>query len=91
MNIIVYIQDDKDDEEMYFFKFPTYLPMEKPSATSARGKEKVESGSGLMNVDKEKKECCTLADLPAGSIGKLLVYKSGAVKMKMGDVIFKVR
>ncbi|XP_078437888.1 uncharacterized protein LOC144708441 [Wolffia australiana] len=31
-----------------------------------------------------------LDDLPAGLMGKMLVYKSGAVKMKIGGVLFEV-
>lgn len=85
----IHIQDDKDDEEMYLFKFPSHLPMKKPSATSANGKEKVESSSGSKKDDYGK-DCCTLADLPAGTIGKLLIYKSGAVRMKIGDLLFDV-
>lgn len=33
---------------------------------------------------------CSLDDLPAGFMGKMLVYKSGAIKMKLGDAIFDV-
>nr|TKW04056.1 hypothetical protein SEVIR_7G084701v2 [Setaria viridis] len=31
-----------------------------------------------------------LKDLPGGYIGKILVYKSGKVKMKVGDTLFDV-
>ncbi|XP_058082351.1 DNA-directed RNA polymerase III subunit rpc4-like [Magnolia sinica] len=33
---------------------------------------------------------CRLEELPAGFMGKMLVYKSGAVKMKLGDTLFDV-
>lgn len=33
---------------------------------------------------------CKLRELPGGLMGKMLVYKSGKVKMKLGDVHFDV-
>lgn len=36
------------------------------------------------------KKVCSLEELPAGCLGKLLVYKSGVVKLKMGDILFDV-
>jgi DNA-directed RNA polymerase III subunit RPC4 len=31
-----------------------------------------------------------IKDLPAGHMGKILVYKSGKVKMRIGDALFDV-
>ena len=39
---------------------------------------------------KEVKEGYSLNDLPGGYMGKMLVYKSGKVKMKLGDAMFDV-
>nr|CAB3446701.1 unnamed protein product [Digitaria exilis] len=33
---------------------------------------------------------CGLKELPGGFMGKILVYKSGKVKMTLGDVLFDV-
>ncbi|KAK8949410.1 hypothetical protein KSP39_PZI005518 [Platanthera zijinensis] len=41
-------------------------------------------------VNASKTAFCKLKDLPAGFMGKLLVYRSGKVKMKLGDVLFDV-
>lgn len=36
------------------------------------------------------KKVCSLEELPAECSGKLLVYKSGVVKLKLGDILFDV-
>lgn len=33
---------------------------------------------------------CNLDGLPSGLMGKLLLYKSGAVKLKLGDTLYDV-
>lgn len=38
----------------------------------------------------ESQNLTTLDSLPQGLIGKMLVYKSGAVKMKIGNAIYNV-
>lgn len=43
------------------------------------------SGSGNSS-----KRSNPFEDLPEGFMGKMLVYKSGAVKMKLGDVLYDV-
>ncbi|KAL8149296.1 hypothetical protein AgCh_006342 [Apium graveolens] len=71
----------------------------------AKGKEKVEQGAtnishgvspasrgvdivGKSMLSRKKNE--HLEDLPAGYMGKMLVYKSGAVKLKLGDILYDV-
>jgi hypothetical protein len=39
---------------------------------------------------KETREGMKLKELPAGYMGKILVYRSGKVKMKIGDILFDV-
>ncbi|XAR71822.1 hypothetical protein NMG60_11018256 [Bertholletia excelsa] len=38
----------------------------------------------------QSKRCYNLEELPAGHTGKMLVYKNGAVKLKLGDIIYDV-
>lgn len=33
---------------------------------------------------------CNLESLPAGLMGKMLVYRNGAVKLKIGDTLYDV-
>lgn len=73
---------------MFFFKLPASLPLLKRS-TSRKGKEKVEThtssdGGGVSNKG------CGLEELPDGYMGKMLVYKSGAIKLKLGDALYDV-
>lgn len=50
--------------------------------------------NSLVSGPKEKemggRKECSLEDLSEGKLGKMLVYKSGAVKLKLGDVLFDV-
>ena len=40
------------------------------------------------NADQRK--CALTKELPAGLMGKLLVYKSGKVKLKLGEMLYDV-
>ncbi|GAB4858812.1 hypothetical protein Ancab_010290 [Ancistrocladus abbreviatus] len=71
------------------------------SSTSSRpagkGKERVgsttSSGLGLSTSSNEvgrSRQSRGLENLAAGHVGKLLVYKSGAVKLKIGEILFDV-
>jgi len=68
------LQQEGSKERMFFFQFPNSLPL--PKRSSSAGKEVME-GSNLQQ-------------LPQGYLGKMLVYKSGKIKMKLGDIIFDV-
>lgn len=73
---------------MFFFQLPATLPMVKRSASS-KGKEKVGSSTSLGSIGASSK-CSKLEELPGGYMGKMLVYKSGAIKLKLGDTLFDV-
>lgn len=95
------LMEPSNEPQMLFFQFPAALPLEKGDPVAATGKESADKPSALpaSNVDgrqiggrpgNKSKECCNLKDLPAGYMGKLYVYKSGKVKMKLGDALFDV-
>ncbi|XP_076883853.1 uncharacterized protein LOC143532793 [Bidens hawaiensis] len=79
--------DDGDENQIILFKFPDQLPVDQVPV-STKGKEKVGSSSSLQEDGSNKR--VSLKDLPNGRIGKMLVYKSGAIKLKLGDTIFDV-
>jgi DNA-directed RNA polymerase III subunit RPC4 len=69
---------------MFLFQLPKSLPLPKrTSSTSIVERQGKPTG-------KEVKEGCNLQQLPQGYLGKMLVYKSGKIKMKLGDVMFDV-
>ncbi|GMI95362.1 hypothetical protein like AT5G09380 [Hibiscus trionum] len=80
--------EEAEKEKMFFFQLPINLPIPKQSA-SRKGKEKVEK-----SVSSERaaalKNSRRLEELPAGHVGKMLVYKSGAVKLKLGETVLDV-
>ncbi|GFP87245.1 mediator of RNA polymerase ii transcription subunit 20a [Phtheirospermum japonicum] len=84
--------DENPENSMFFFQLPTNMPTVKPSANAeANEPEKTPKpakfsarGTGVS------RKPCNLEELPAGLMGKMLVYKSGAVKLKLGEMIYDV-
>jgi DNA-directed RNA polymerase III subunit RPC4 len=62
--------------------------MIKRSATAVgpEVKESSRPSGGARGIEKT----CRLDELPAGYMGKVLVYRSGAVKLKLGDTLYDV-
>ncbi|KAK9142953.1 hypothetical protein Syun_012353 [Stephania yunnanensis] len=82
------LKNESENERMLFIQLPASLPLIKRSAT-AKGKEAADSSSpGRNKLLREKG--CNLEELKPGFMGKMLVYKSGAVKMKLGKSIYDV-
>ncbi|GMP24016.1 hypothetical protein CsSME_00001424 [Camellia sinensis var. sinensis] len=57
--------------------------------TSVKGKETVGSSMPLETSNASMMGC-SLNELPGGYMGKMFVYKSGAIKWKLGEVIHDV-
>ncbi|OIV99693.1 hypothetical protein TanjilG_17503 [Lupinus angustifolius] len=72
--------EKSEEPRMLLFKLPP-LPFVKQPATK-KGEEKVGSGESTKGGPWE--------DLPEGFMGKMLVYKSGAVKFKLGQILLDV-
>ncbi|CAL4953322.1 unnamed protein product [Urochloa decumbens] len=77
------LQQEQDSKErMFLFQLPKSLPLPRRSSNIVERKGKA--------TGKEVKEGSNLQQLPQGYLGKMLVYKSGKIKMKLGDVMFGV-
>ncbi|XP_029119661.2 uncharacterized protein [Elaeis guineensis] len=72
-----------EEPHMLFLQMPSTLPMMKQPTAEAGTKD------NIHKIDRALKGC-KLEDLPGGYIGKLMVYKSGKIKMKIGDALFDV-
>jgi DNA-directed RNA polymerase III subunit RPC4 len=70
---------------LIFFKLPTVLPCVKQPVNS-KGKEKI----GTSKLSAKAKKASNLLELPSGYMGKMQVYKSGAVKLKIGETLYDV-
>ncbi|KFK29008.1 hypothetical protein AALP_AA7G077100 [Arabis alpina] len=68
-------------KQMFMFKIPDELPVMKQS-TGTNTKRSISDYSSKRNNPFE--------GLSEGFMGKMLVYKSGAVKLKLGDALFDV-
>ncbi|KAL8539568.1 hypothetical protein ACS0TY_001249 [Phlomoides rotata] len=100
------LMDEDDNPQLLFFKFPSKLPLgtltRRETNDQSKAPEKSLKGKGIAGLNlnssvsgtkgKETgaKEVCSVEELPKGYMGKMLVYKSGAVKLKLGDVLFDV-
>ena len=84
----------KDEERNWLlFQLPTILPIRR----SIRPKSDTQPLKGEASTSKQAAEASDnnskegeglrMDDLPSGEIGQVLVYKSGKIKMKIGDVM----
>ncbi|KAK7312088.1 hypothetical protein VNO77_35661 [Canavalia gladiata] len=80
--------EKSEQPRMLFFKLPN-LPLVKQSVSN-KGKEKI--GTSTVSGEPTKsKGSSTLEELSKGGcMGKMLVYKSGAIKLKLGETLFDV-
>lgn len=67
---------------MFLVQLPP-MPLLK-QAMSIKGKEKIGTSTAQPKLNN------TLKEMPGGYMGKMLVYKSGAVKLKLGETFFDV-
>lgn len=72
---------------MLLFTFPPCLPR----PTNAKSKETDDKLKAVEeSVKSEKGKDMSLKEFPEGYMGKMLVYRSGAVKLKLGDIQYDV-
>lgn len=81
-------QEENPETDVFFLQLPPMVPMIKQSSTV----ENMGSGnvSEQNSASQTRQKTCSMNELPSGSMGKLLVYRSGAVKLKLGDIIYDV-
>ncbi|KAL1547818.1 hypothetical protein AAHA92_16130 [Salvia divinorum] len=77
--------DKSLENDMFFLQLPKMLPGIAQSADS-----EVQNNGNPSRGRGESQNLSTLDSLPEGKIGKMLVYKSGAVKLKIGDTLYNV-
>ncbi|MCO5572810.1 hypothetical protein L7F22_026569 [Adiantum nelumboides] len=86
------LMEESDEDRYLFFQLPSFLPFSKPSAGAlAKGFENSNFKSANRNSTRPDYSgpSTWLEDLPPGQMGKLLVYKSGAVKLQLGGTSFE--
>lgn len=88
MTLLKWFQEEDSETNMFFLQFPENMPVTKQSVKK--------EGLETSNTSKPVKgpgasgKLCNLNELPAGFMGKMLVYRSGAVKLKLGDILYNV-
>ncbi|GER57665.1 DNA-directed RNA polymerase III RPC4 family protein [Striga asiatica] len=80
--------DEDTEDSMLFFQLPSSMPMlNKPAYDEVKGPE---NNGKPVKGKAPSRNPCSLESLPAGHMGKMLVYKSGAVKLKLGETLYDV-
>jgi len=77
---------------LLFFQFPKTLPLPRQAYADADTNMNMNTKSMGDNRKRQLDSIhgCALKELPGGFMGKLLVFKSGKVKMRLGDLLFDV-
>lgn len=87
------------EEELLYFQLPTVVPkFEKPKEDEVMDDVKTETVEGENDLPAAAKKSTLeeamanleLEDMPNGEIGKLIIYKSGKMKMKFGNILLDV-
>ncbi|KAG8064299.1 hypothetical protein GUJ93_ZPchr0004g40530 [Zizania palustris] len=93
------LMDRSDEPQLLFFQMPASLPLPKQpdsvagANTGSGGNAEVASTSSMAKHAGTRPSPLPgsrLKELPGGFMGKILVYRSGKVKMKIGDALFDV-
>ncbi|KAL8160901.1 hypothetical protein V2J09_012390 [Rumex salicifolius] len=75
--------DEFSEPRLMLFQLPRTVPLSAVKQDDA-------SSSNPPNPGPSVNKCGLLKDLPEGLMGKLLVYNSGKVKLKLGDALYDV-
>lgn len=100
------LDEASENTRLIFFQLPPTLPVMKRSASAkGKEKEGTSAaldqiqrvpvasaagGKGSSVRVATSQRLRSLEELPAGKMGKLVVYKSGALQLKLGDVLYDV-
>ncbi|KAK9060833.1 hypothetical protein SSX86_021539 [Deinandra increscens subsp. villosa] len=82
------LMEEDLEKKLIFIQLPPALPLPKQSVKTEGGGSA--SRSKPLKDTEQPSKGCNLNELPAGVMGKMLVYKSGAVKLKLGDHLYNV-
>ncbi|KAJ3051155.1 hypothetical protein HK097_007867 [Rhizophlyctis rosea] len=88
--------EETGTDELYFFQFPAVLPqMENPNNNvmeiddgPGQASESGANGTGVVKADPDAAPKTSTG--PEGKVGKLVFYKSGKCKLKIGDIYFDI-
>ncbi|CAA3010636.1 DNA-directed RNA polymerase III subunit rpc4-like [Olea europaea subsp. europaea] len=83
------LMEENLEDSMFFVQLPTALPMTKP-CDNAEGHEQQGSSTNSVNGARPFQRPCGMEALRAGFMGKMLVHRSGAVKLKLGDTLYDI-
>ncbi|KAI4335232.1 hypothetical protein L6164_013898 [Bauhinia variegata] len=80
--------EETPEPRMFLLQLPPHLPMIKGSDAAVG--QSVTEGSKPAGEAQAAEKPCSLDQLPDGFMGKMLIYKSGKIKLKLGDTLYDV-
>jgi DNA-directed RNA polymerase III subunit RPC4 len=88
------LEDDEEGQKLFLVQMPSVLPISAQAVKehAAGGGPSMSSATTgpSSSSSAEARRGCALKELPSGHIGRLLVYRSGKVKLQMGKVLMDV-
>uniref|UniRef100_A0A7N0TG50 RNA polymerase III RPC4 n=1 Tax=Kalanchoe fedtschenkoi TaxID=63787 RepID=A0A7N0TG50_KALFE len=78
----------QEEPTTLILQLPVNMPMER-QMVNTEVKEASEESKPRRPL-RPRQKFCHLNELPAGCMGKMMVYNSGAVKLKLGDTLYNV-
>ncbi len=72
------------NQQLLLFQLPNLLPV-------LASDQPQSSNNNTTNPNQSQEKKLVLQSLPDGKLGKILVFKSGKIKLKIGDFLFDVR
>ncbi|XP_071742415.1 uncharacterized protein [Rutidosis leptorrhynchoides] len=89
------LMEEDLEKKLILMQLPPALPLPKESVKTEGGDGIASGSNSSVNSNNNTtgglfSKGCSLNELPAGFMGKMLVYKSGAVKLKLGDHLYNV-
>uniref|UniRef100_A0A182SJA4 DNA-directed RNA polymerase III subunit RPC4 n=1 Tax=Anopheles maculatus TaxID=74869 RepID=A0A182SJA4_9DIPT len=94
VNSVEHVLSGEQTNKMFLLQLPDALPgkcdaADKGAATAPNGSSSDSKVEATANGE-DAPQYCTVRDLAEGYIGKLIRYRSGKVKLMLGDIMFDV-
>ncbi|XP_053681095.1 DNA-directed RNA polymerase III subunit RPC4 [Anopheles nili] len=88
-NTVQNVISDAQTNNIFLLQLPDALPG-KCDTEDGRSANNNENKSEAISNGEEIPQYCTVRDLSEGCIGKIIRYRSGKVKLKLGEIMFDV-
>uniref|UniRef100_A0A182PP91 DNA-directed RNA polymerase III subunit RPC4 n=1 Tax=Anopheles epiroticus TaxID=199890 RepID=A0A182PP91_9DIPT len=89
-NSIENVLSGEQTNKIFLLQLPDALPGKSDDGNKRGGTNGEDSKSETPATGEETPQYCTVRDLAEGYIGKIIKYRSGKVKLKLGEIMFDI-